>query len=271
MNSRELTTGNAKIARGARSRRNTNGIEFRAKLAGSDVLSNINPRAEHYPLGFELRQTKIEHRLLELELGYPVSNQSANALVLLEHNDIVSEPAQLLRRSQASGPGSNDCHTEAGGTPRRTRHNPALLKATIRNRLLNVPDSNRLVHQSKHARRLAGRRTEPAGELRKIVGSMERLERVVPFTPRNEIVPFGDDVPHGTASLTLTERDSTIHAARSLSANRRFWNGAIEFPPVAHPLLNSLSTRCRSAQRQKSFRITHDVPLAAYEILSHHA
>ena len=170
---RELAPGNVKIPRLTSARSDANRIELGSYLANCNVLPNSDAGAESNSLRLELIKSEIEHRLLELELGYPVPKQSPNALTLLEYHDIVPKAPQLLRGSEASGPGPNHGDSVSTSAPRRPRHNPAFREPTIRDRLLDVPDGNGVVDQTEHASRLARRRTQPSCQLRKIVRGME--------------------------------------------------------------------------------------------------
>ena len=71
-----------------------------------------------------------------------------------------------------------------------------------------------VVVDAEHARALARRRAQPAGELREVVGRVQALDRVAPVVAVDEVVPVGDDVAERAA--LVAERDAAVHAARRL-------------------------------------------------------
>ena len=80
--------------------------------------------------------------------------------------------------------------------------------------LLDVLDRDRIVVDVEHARLLARRRADAAGELREVVRRVQALDRLAPAVAVHEVVPVGDDVPERAA--LVAERDAAIHAARAL-------------------------------------------------------
>src|ERR1700687_4972301 len=94
----------------------------------------------------------------------------------------MSGAAQLLRGGKAGGARPDHRDAESRASPRRTRYHPTFSEPTIGDRLLDVPDGDRLVHEAKHARRLAWSRAETSRELRKIVRGLQRIQRLAPVT-----------------------------------------------------------------------------------------
>ena len=72
---------------------------------------------------------------------------------------------------------------------------------------------------AEHARRLARRRAQPAGELGEVVGRVQALDRVAPVVAVDEVVPVGDEVAERAA--VVAERDAAVHAPPGLLAQRR--------------------------------------------------
>src|SRR2546423_14431527 len=103
MNSAEIAARDVQIPRRASAGSDADGVESRPQLTGSELHANVDAGEELHSFRLQLRETEIEHRLLQLELGDSVAEQSANALVLLEDHYGVPRAAQLLRRSKAGG------------------------------------------------------------------------------------------------------------------------------------------------------------------------
>ena len=71
-----------------------------------------------------------------------------------------------------------------------------------------------LSEMPEHAGGLARRRAQPAGELREVVGRVQRLARVLPPLRVDQVVPRRDQVAQRAA--LVAERDAAVHAAGCL-------------------------------------------------------
>ena len=73
---------------------------------------------------------------------------------------------------------------------------------------------DRVAVDPQHARRFARGRAELAGELGKVVGRMQPLDRRPPLVAVDQVVPVGDQVAQRAA--LMAERDAAVHAPRAL-------------------------------------------------------
>src|SRR3546814_15345673 len=89
-----------------------------------------------------------------------------------------------------------------------------LLPAAIDDLAFDRLDRDRRVIDVERAARLAWRGADPAGELRKIVGGMQRIQRHLPVVGIDQMVPVRDHVVHRTA--VMAERNAAVNAARRL-------------------------------------------------------
>ena len=88
---------------------------------------------------------------------------------------ITSWPArELLRGGEAGRPRADDGDPLAGPLRGRLGQDPALREGVIDDRHLDLLDGDRQVVDAEHARGLARRGAEPAGELREVVGGVQR-------------------------------------------------------------------------------------------------
>ena len=71
---------------------------------------------------------------------------------------------------------------------------PAFFQAVVDDRALDVLDRDRRLVDAEHARAFARRGTDAAGELGKVVGLVQPLERFLPQAAIDQIVPFGNQV-----------------------------------------------------------------------------
>ena len=100
---------------------------------------------------------------------------------------------------------------------RHDRRDPALFPRAVDDLDLDLLDRDRRLVDAEHARGLARRRAQPAGELGEVVGGVQPLARRVPVVAVHEVVPLRDEVPERAAGVA--ERDAAVHAARALRAH----------------------------------------------------
>ena len=130
--------------------------------------------------------------------------------------DLVADPAKLLRRRHAGRPGADDGHPLAGLLLRRERPDEARLIGLVGDRLLDRLDGDGDVLEVQRACLLAGRRTDPPGELGEVVGRVEVADRTLPVAVVDEVVPVRDLVVDRAARRTMAVGHAAIHAARGL-------------------------------------------------------
>ena len=85
----------------------------------------------------------------------------------------------------------------------------------------------------EHARRLARRRAQAAGELGEVVGGVQAVDRVLPVVAVDEVVPVGDQVAERAA--VVAERDAAVHAAPGLTLQLVEREVLVDLLPVAQP------------------------------------
>ena len=132
--------------------------------------------------------------------------------------DVVAGARELLRARQAGGAGADDRDALAGLARRRLRRDPAFLPALVDDGVLDRLDADRIVVDAEHARRLARRGTDAAGELGELLVECSTSSASLPVLPVDQVVPVRNDVVDRAAGLA--ERDAAIHAARALLRRR---------------------------------------------------
>ena len=132
--------------------------------------------------------------------------------------------SQLLRTGKSRRSRTDHRHFFPGLAFRRLRRNPSLLPALVDDRVFDGLDADGIVVDVQRAGRLARRRTDPPGELGKIIGRMQYIECLLPILLVDEVVPVRNDVVDGASGHA--ERNTAIHAARALQA--RFLIGKME-------------------------------------------
>ena len=181
-------------------------------------------------------EAPIEDALLHLEFGDAVAQQAADAIRLLEHRDEMTRTIELIGGSETGRSRSDDGYLLPRARRRQLRRHPSFGVRAIDDRDLDVLDRHRVVVDPEHARSLAGRRTQPAGELGKVVRRVEAIDRRVPLVPVDEVVPVRNQVAE-RASL-MTERDTAVHAAGALLHQIAGRRRQIHFAPVVDTLVD---------------------------------
>src|ERR1700693_6224007 len=133
-------------------------------------------------------------------------------------------------RPQTRGTGTDDRNGLARQHLRRHRPYPILLEGVVDDLDLDLLDRHRVLIDAQHARRLARRGAQPAGELREVVGGVQPVGGVAPAVGAHQVVPLGDQVTERTT--VVTERDSAVHAARRLNTQRGMVEVVVYLSPV---------------------------------------
>src|SRR5258708_27191365 len=96
---------------------------------------------------------------------------------------------------------------------------------------------------AEHARSRAGRRANATGELWKIVGWVQAIERVTPVATIDKVVPLWNQVIDRAAGSSpvndlagMTARHAAVHAARALLAQVRLRHVLMKLLPITHTL-----------------------------------
>ena len=172
--------GTVQIARRSRRRRSAR----RRRTSCAQLAQPARSRRRCTPvrkidaLGLEQREPPVEEPLLHLELGNAVAQQPADPIVALEDGHACG------RRGSAAAPRPAR-PVPIRRRPRACRSGAPAAAATIQ------PSSNArstiacsidlivtgIVVDAEHARRLARRRAQPAGELRKVVRRVQPIDR----------------------------------------------------------------------------------------------
>ncbi len=227
MHAVELAARHRQVARHARAGREHDRVEARAQLLDRHVAADVDAAAHLDPLGDQLLDAPLHDRLLDLEVGHAEAHQPADRLVALEQRHAVPGAAQLLRRGHAGRARADDgdrLPRFALGV-RRLRRHPALVPGAVDDRVLDLFDRHGVaLADLEHARRLARRRAQAAGELGEVVRRVQLGDRVVEAVAVDEVVPVRDQVAERTA--VVAERHAAVHAPRALLA--QLLHGALQ-------------------------------------------
>ena len=118
----------------------------------------------------------------------------------------------------------------------------------------------------QHARRLARRRAQPAGELRKVVGRMQAIDRVAPVFAVDQVVPVGNQVAERTT--VVAERNAAVHATTCLGLHLVEREVVVDLFPVAQPHRHIAARRHLPLPFQKPCDLTHLMPSSTSASLS---
>ena len=196
----ELAVRDVEVTRHGAAAREAYGVELACEIAGGHGPADVDSRLELHALLRHLVDAPLDYMLFELEVGYAEAEEAAYALGALEYGHVMSGPVQLLSGGESGRARSDDGDPLACTPLRGPGHDPAVLPASVRDRLLDVLDGHGVLVDGEDAGGLARRGTDPSGELREVVGRVESFERVLPLAAVDEVVPVGDEVAEGQPS-----------------------------------------------------------------------
>ena len=205
------------------------------------ILADLGVGDELDAFGFhQLDAAQHDLLLVELHVGNAVHEQAADAIGAFENGDRVAGLVQLRGGAKSRGTGADDRDFLAGAHLRRLGHDPAFFPAVVDDGALDVLDRDRRRIDAEHAGAFARRGTDAAGELGKVVGLVQPIERFVPQAAIDQIVPFRNQVVDRAAGghaadqrAGVAERNAAIHAARALLAEFLLLHVKMELVPVA--------------------------------------
>src|SRR5690606_15654181 len=157
------------------------------KLAYGHVDADIDAAEEAHALALHLLDAAVDKVLLQLEIGNPVAQQAARPAFTLIDMDFMTGAAQLLGGSHAGRTGPDDRDALAGLLLRRIGSDIAGLISLVGQGLLHRLDGDGNILKVQRAGFLAGRRADPSGEFREIVGRMQVADRLFPVPAIDEV------------------------------------------------------------------------------------
>ena len=246
MDAVELAARHGQVARHARARRNHHRVVGGPELVAADVHPDVDAVAHLDALGEQLVEAPFDEPLLDLELGHAEPHEATRRLVTLEHGDGVPRSGELLRAGETRRARPDDRDGAAAQLRRRPGHDPALVPGPIDDRELDLLDRDGVaLADLEHASRLAGRRAEPARELREVVRAVELIDRLAPAVAVDEVVPVRNQVAERAA--VVAERDTALHAAGALATELEQRQRPHELAHIQHAL-GRLALECLRAR-----------------------
>ncbi len=225
--------------------------------SGSESLADEHVGAERHAFGFHLAHAAIDQPLLQLEVGNAITQQAADAVVLLEHRHVVPRARELLRGGQTSRAGSDHGDLLAGLVLRRQRRDPAFGPGFVDDRVFDRLDADRIVVDAERARRFARRRADAARELGEVVRRVQHFDRVLPVLMEHQVVEVRNDVVHRAA--VVAERNAAVHAARALDLRFVVGQCRDEFLVVLHARERSFVRLVAALELEKTGCLAHVV------------
>ena len=186
----------------------------------------------------------LDDLFVELHVGNAVHEQPADAVGAFVNGDLMAGAIELRGAGKARRARSRSPRLSCRCVFPAARRSPNLgakpLSIIAASMFLIVTGSSL---RPEHARTFARRRADPAGEFGKIVGLMQPLQRFLPETAIDQIVPLGNQIidraarGHAADQLAgMAKRNAAIHAARALLAQLRFGKMLVKLVPIFHPL-----------------------------------
>ena len=252
----ELSPGHGQVARDARAGGDDDRVVLGAKLGDVDVDADLDAEPELDALGGELADAALDELLLDLELRHAEAHEAAGRLVALVDRDPLACARELLGAGETGRPGADHRNAPSRRRGGGQRHDPALGPGAVDDRELDLLDRDGVAFVDlEHARRLAGRGAQPAGELGEVVRAVQLLARLGPAVAVDEVVPVRDQVADRAA--VMAERHAALHAAGSLRAQLGERQRADELADVADALRGRAPGRFGAAEAEEGADLAH--------------
>ena len=177
----------------------------------------------------------INERLLELEAGNAVTEESADVGAPFVDGNLPSLPAQGHGGGKPRRTGADDCGGLAVLLFRRAWHDPSACKRRLDDALLGLPHHHGLFIKAVDAARLAERRADAGGEFGEIGMGREEFVGKLEIALRHGTVLVGHEVAE-RAAVGVAERLAAVHAARRLFLQGGVWKEGFDLLPVAFAL-----------------------------------
>ena len=191
-----------------------------------------------------------------LEVGNAVAQQSSYPVVLFKQRDSMTDPCELLSRCHARRARAHDGDFFTGLVFGHLRLDPAFSPGAVDDGVFDRLDAYRVVIDIERAGGLARRRANSAGKFRKIIGAVQRIDRVFPVGAKYHVVEVRNDVVDRTT--TVAKRGAAVHAARSLLVGLRIIQTDDEFLVVLQALGDGLVALFQSLIFHETGNFSHD-------------
>ena len=153
-------------------------------------MSDVCTGDEGYALLLHYLDFPVNYVLFQLHVGNPVHEESSYSVFPLEYSHIVSPLVKLIGGSQAGRPGSYHGNPFVGAQLRRPGTCLTGLVCFLDYGIFVFLDRHRIPVQSAGTGCLAGRRADPAGELREAVGLFQAIICLSPIAAVHQIIPL---------------------------------------------------------------------------------
>jgi hypothetical protein len=211
----QVAAGDLEVAVDARPDGDDQRVVALAQLGGADVAADVDVALEDDALVGQHVGAAVDDPLLQLGVGDAEAHQPAHALVALVDGHEVAQLVQLGGHGHSGRARPDDSDRLAAAQLGVIRHDPAVGPRPLGDAQLDLLDRHGVVVDVEHARRLARRGADEAGELGEVVGRVQLLDGALPVAAVDEVVPVGDQVPQRAA--LVAEGDAAVHAAPALA------------------------------------------------------
>ena len=207
----QVAAGDFEVAGGGGAAAEGDGVEVVDEVVGGDVLADKGAGDELDSLCGHDVDALLDELVAELEVGDAEAEEAADEMVAFVDGDEVAGAVELLGAGEAGGAGADDGDRLAGALRGRLGLDPALFVAAVGDGLLDELNGDGVVVDGESAGDLAGGGADAAGELGEVVGGEQTVERLLPTTAVDEVVPVGDEIAERAA--LVAEGDAAVHAA----------------------------------------------------------
>ena len=143
---------------------------------------------------------------------------------------------------------------------RHSWFNMFVFKTFFNNCSLDSFYRDRFFIDAKRACRFTRRRTKPSGKFREIISRVEIIKRLFPMPMINKIIPLRNIIFNRASGISVTKRNTAIHASGSLNFGFLSSKNGIKFLEMFYAFFRFFFFKNRSFEFHKTGWFTHCVP-----------
>ena len=233
--------------------RNDHGVEFIGEIG--DAIHRL-AHIEFYSLLHHYADAPVYERLVKLEIGNAVAQQSAGGFVLVKHFHSISLHVEGVGSSQSGGTGADHGHALAVAFGVTDSHE-SFTESHLGDGGLVLPVGGGLMAEKiQYAGLFAKRGAHATGEFGERICGREKLVGQLPVAFVESVVPFGRLVAERASPVA--ERHSAIHAAGCLKPAVLGVKGLLDLTKIENSVVYRTVAGFLPGDLHKCFRISHN-------------
>ena len=204
---------------------------------------------------FEHIHTTVDDSLVEFEVGDAISEQSTCSLVLVIHRHSISLEVELIGSNESGWTCTNHSHLLAVALRCGNTYEILLESHLGDGSLVLTVGGGLMLHKIQHASLLAESRTDTSGELREVVGGVEKAVSQLIVALIQSVVPLRRFVAQWASPMA--EWHTAVHTSAGLSSTVLTVESLFHLSKVVNSIVYWPISCLLARNGQKCFRISH--------------